>query len=138
MEEDIKIVEDLKNKWELNAFGDMVNVLSLNEIKALENLIKGYRELEEVLNKYGGVKELEKYIMDLSRFLGNVPIDVMLNKIKNDFIPKSKIRKNIEELKEQRRLLGFKAYLRIEDMLNDDRAIACQISVLENILEEEV
>lgn len=47
MEEDIKILEDLKNKWELNAFGDMVNVLSLNEIKAIENLLKRYKELEE-------------------------------------------------------------------------------------------
>ena len=38
IDEDIKIAEDLKNKWELNAFGDMSNVLSLNEIKAIENL----------------------------------------------------------------------------------------------------
>lgn len=46
MEENIKILKDLKNKWELNAFGDMVNVLSLNEIKAIENVLNRLEQLE--------------------------------------------------------------------------------------------
>lgn len=47
IEKDIKVLKDLKNKWELNAFGDMVNVLSLNEIKALEHILSDYKKLQE-------------------------------------------------------------------------------------------
>ena len=48
IDEDIKIAEDLKNKWELNAFGDMSNVLSLNEIKAIENLLSRLKTAERM------------------------------------------------------------------------------------------
>ena len=51
-------------------------------------------------------------------------------------IPKQKVKDKIENLKEQRRILGFKTYLRIEDMLNDDKAIMHEISTLEELLEE--
>lgn len=47
IEKDITVLKDLKNKWELNAFGNMVNVLSLNEIKALEHILSDYKKLQE-------------------------------------------------------------------------------------------
>lgn len=53
-----------------------------------------------------------------------------------DSIPKQKIKDKIEELKKQRRELGFKTYLRKEDIINDDREIVCKISVLEELLQE--
>ena len=52
-------------------------------------------------------------------------------------IPKQKIKDKIEELKRQRRELGFKTYLRKEDIINDDRVIVCQIQVLQELLQEE-
>lgn len=60
--------------------------------------------------------------------------ETVLQALENS-IPKQYIQEKIKELKEQRRLLGFKTYLKREHMLNDDRAIACEISVLEELLE---
>ena len=76
MEEDIKILKDLKNKWELNAFGDMVNVLSLDEIKALENLLKDYKQIKSELNS---VKEI--YYTQAEVDTNYIPISVIQNKI---------------------------------------------------------
>ena len=55
---------------------------------------------------------------------------------KNDSIPKQKIQDKINELKMQRRELGFKTYLRREDMINDDREIVIKIQVLQELLQE--
>ena len=56
--------------------------------------------------------------------------------LEEDSIPVQKVKDKIEDLKRQRRELGFKTYLKREDMLNDDRAIVREISVLEELLEE--
>ena len=98
MEEDIKILEDLKNKWELNAFGDMVNVLSLDEIKAIENLLKRYKELEEEnkrLNNHNLIGRIDAIkIEDLESVLKPyyIPISVIQNKI-NGYLEYDKIYK---------------------------------------------
>ena len=82
--------------------------------KRIGELRERVKELEEDL--YSANKIVEEYI---------------------DSIPKQKIKDKIEELKKQRRELGFKTYLRKEDMINDDREIVCKISVLEELLQEE-
>ena len=56
--------------------------------------------------------------------------------LEEDSKKKKKVKDKIEDLKRQRRELGFKTYLKREDMLNDDRAIVREISVLEELLEE--
>ena len=55
---------------------------------------------------------------------------------KNDNIPKQKIKDKIEEIKQIRRELGFKTYLKREDMINEDREIVIRIKVLEGLLQE--
>ena len=65
IDKDIKIVEDLKNKWELNAFGDMVNVLSLNEIKAIENLLSRLKTAERMNDVLAEKLEEVAYEVDL-------------------------------------------------------------------------
>lgn len=52
-----------------------------------------------------------------------------------DSIPKQIVIDKTEYLKKQRRELGFKTYLKREDMLNDDRIIVCEIQVLQELLE---
>ncbi|MGN1298122.1 MAG: hypothetical protein ACI4VH_06910 [Clostridia bacterium] len=56
--------------------------------------------------------------------------------LKENSIPVSLVEETIEELKKQRRELGFKTYLRREDMLNDDREIVHKIEVLQELLEK--
>ena len=58
MEEDIKILKDLQNKWELGPFCDMVNVLDLNEIQAIENIINKLEQDERVIEEMA--KQIEK------------------------------------------------------------------------------
>lgn len=125
MEEDIKILEEFKTKGYamlLMKYGDR-NTTNLKLERALENILKAYREQEEKLNIKKNTPEWEYQYWEARK------------EVNNEW--KSKIKEKIEELKEQRRLLGFKTYLRREDMLNDDRAIACEIQVLQDLLEGE-
>lgn len=61
-------------------------------------------------------------------------VQSLQNKFKNS-IPTQKVIDKTEYLKKQRRELGFKTYLKREDMLNDDRIIVCEIQVLQELLE---
>ena len=70
------------------------------------------------------INEKDKRIQELEKELENN-------------IPKQVIKDKIEELKTKRRGLGFKKYLRREDMLNEDRTIFCEIQVLQELLEGE-
>lgn len=62
--------------------------------------------------------------------------EIKQTKTKDDSISKQKIKDKIEELKRQRRELGFKTYLKKEDIINDNRVIMCKISVLQELLQE--
>lgn len=61
-------------------------------------------------------------------------VQSLQNKFKNS-IPTQKVIDKTEYLKKKRRELGFKTYLKREDMLNDDRIIVCEIQVLQELLE---
>lgn len=61
---------------------------------------------------------------------------VCAEEIIEESIPKQKIKDKIEELKRQRRELGFKTYLRKEDIINDDREKVIKIQILEKLLQE--
>ena len=102
MEEDVKKCETLlgSERW----------VLGTQDKKAIENLIKGYRELEE--NKeLKTIKGFEENI-EVSKFgewVGKNYIDYKFEyenyqRILADYIPKSKIREMLEELKEIKRV----------------------------------
>ena len=88
MEEDIKILEDFKTvgyTMLLTKYGDR-KILNLHLERAIENLIKGYRELKErniyLVNER---KKLEELL-----FMSN-----------ENYIEKSKAKEKIEELKKE-------------------------------------
>lgn len=80
MEEDIKILEEMRKKMNKT----LSHKITRQEFQAIENLIKGYRELEEKLN------QLLKYEDDL-----RIKERAFC---KENHIPKSKIKEKIEEL----------------------------------------
>ena len=97
MKEEIKILEEyLEEARDENSFTDCEGLFEDKFFISLDKLLKRYKELEEVVNKYGGEQELEKYITELSRFLGNVSIDAMLCTIKMEFIPISVIQNKLD------------------------------------------
>ena len=113
MEEDIKILEEKIKEWEPYKnidFPTETGKLIQKENQAIENLIKGYRELEE--NKeLKTIKGFEENI-EVSKFgewVGKNYIDYKFEyenyqRILADYIPKSKIREMLEELKEIKRV----------------------------------
>ena len=105
MEEDIKVLEEYLN------YNATQRKISASEIIAIENLIKGYKELE-VINK------MQEYRINV--------ID------EREFIPKSKVREKIEELKKERNKQdkGGKIYL-----FYDQIDISNIIRALEELLE---
>ena len=99
MKEDVKNIEELLKEAKYTGIYDNNKYLY-----SVEKLLKRYKDLEEdlenvikVVNKYGG-EQLRKYLMELSRFLGNVSIDAMLGTIKREFIPISTIQNILDEL----------------------------------------
>ena len=84
MEEDIKILEELK---ELNYFGDTV---FKREAQAIRNLLKDYKDLK--------LKERNRV---LGRY-GEIEVHDLINKVlSEDYIPKSKVKEKIEELEKE-------------------------------------
>lgn len=84
---------------------------------------------QQINEKDKRIQELEaknKYLESLSE----CQHDYLLNSI-----PTQKVIDKTEYLKRQRRELGFKTYLKREDMLNDDRILVCEIQVLQELLE---
>lgn len=84
-EEDIKILEELILYYEAEAIsrkfiGNLSISVNEDDIQAIENLLKGYREKEEIIEK------LNKNTLDFS------------NTVIKDFIPKSKVKEKIEKL----------------------------------------
>lgn len=103
MEEDIKILEE----WlkQLNDLFDKTKINNIKERQALEHLIKEYRELEEnnrQLEKWLNYYKLGDTAEEFEELFGNVPIND-IEKIKKyifqNYIPKSKTKEKIEELK---------------------------------------
>lgn len=89
------------------------------------------KELEEAIKRLAEINE------KVEEYDGNIlkqDIETVLNYIENS-IPKQLVEEKIEELERQRRELGFKTYLRREDMLNDDRAIVYKLEVLKELPE---
>lgn len=115
VEEDIKrLKEKINNIKKYNTYRyDWTET----DIQTLEHLIKAYKEQNDTIKT------------------ANIAIKDLQEKL-NNYIPVSLVEEKIEELKIQRRELGFKTYLRREDMLNDDRKIVREIEVLQELLEK--
>lgn len=114
MEEDIKILEDFINgtlfKYARNAFDeeDLRNTLD----KAIETLIKGYKAKCELIEKLKQDKDILYGVID---------------EIKEDYIPKSKIKEKIEELEKEKDY--YYSDYKIDE-LND------KIQVLQELMED--
>lgn len=127
IEEDISILEERIFNYELSikiGSKDKMISTSIKENEAIKHLLeerkqdkKRIKELEDENKRKDTFVEMAKEVIENS---------ILIDKIKN----------KIDDLKEQRRKLGFKTYLRREDMLNDDKAIVHKISVLQELLEE--
>lgn len=86
MEEDIKVLEEIINSIDFNN-EYQVFVLGINQIELIQNLIKGYKEIEEENIK------LHTEIAEVVYWESS-----SVEQIKQDYIPKSKVREKIEEL----------------------------------------
>lgn len=130
----MSIEEDVKRCKELIKI-EHANWIGMSNQSAISNVLA---EREQDKKR---IKQLEKENGELRERVKELEEDLYsANKIVEEYIdsiPKQKIKDKIEELKKQRRELGFKTYLRKEDMINDDREIVCKISVLEELLQEE-
>lgn len=81
------------------------------------------------------IDEKDKKIKELEETLEKANKQLDLDYVDKNYIPTQKVKDKIEDLKRKRRDLGFKTYFKREDMLNEDRAIMCEISVLQELLE---
>ena len=140
MEEDIKNLSEIIElcEEEINNNDENVSaILDLTDLKSLRNLIKEYKnlkEIEENHRKENGelreqVKELEEENKKLKTMDGlnifELGKESSGQRIEYDYIPKSKIKEKIEELKEN----GYWNYL-------EERDLETTIDVLQELLEE--
>lgn len=110
MEEDIKVLEEIINSIDFNN-EYQVFVLGINQIELIQNLIKGYKELEEERNENSILyikpmdeylkdkifrleKDLEQIIKERDYFKSKV---IEYNEKINNYIPKSKIREKMNK-----------------------------------------
>ena len=95
MEEDIKILEEwieisIGNAPEWVKSDEILKLIDYKQIKAIENLIKGYREKEES----------DKYLYDAYQDAGKKMFEYAEQL--EDSVPKSKIKEKIEELEKEK------------------------------------
>ena len=105
MEEDIKLVGNLIKEYRL--YGDLdgiaINDMSVY-INAIEHLIEAYKELEEENeiikgNYYTLCADIQMVTSELGFPEDTIIADEMVAMIKENYIPKSKIKETIEEFK---------------------------------------
>lgn len=107
MEKDVNIL----NAFLLANIPEIITQEEFDEVKqALENLIKGYRELEEK-NKYWN--DRIEYAKKDTKGLKMYEMGMAWEDMKEDLeksIPKSKVKEKIEELESYKGLVMFKKY----------------------------
>ena len=142
MEEDIKILEEFA-EYSQDIINDMeyerpVDVtIYQKELIALENLIKGYRKLK-LENQALENTQQNCPMMNTSGFQCEHKVEDIthiVNKAREDFvkqyIPKTKIKKKIEELENEYKMLEQTSDFIIADTIQP------KIEVLQELLEEE-
>lgn len=143
MEEDLKILEEFIEDYSLNE-----ELADDHFIEALENLIKDYRDGEDIIKKT--VKEnleYKQYIRELEeenkqlktrRIIGSI-YDVKIEDLKDVlspyYIPKSVIKEKIDKKQKQLELLKKKLQGRQTNFVNKN-IITGQIQVLQELLEK--
>lgn len=100
MEENIKILEGYldRNTQLFEDYGEKA-IIQNKEIQALENIIKGYRKLEEELERQREINTIiNKQNLDdnYERALEKTMTKFLNENIENDYIPKSKVKEKID------------------------------------------
>ena len=153
MEEDIKILENLKEYLQM-LIDNGIHKIQYNElwhdektvdcINALENLIKGYRELEKQLDSSRKANELLNKTNNELRLEIRITYSKVVNDIiskfnlGDEYIPKSKIKEKIEEYKQ----ITDKYDKQMENDEETDlsyeevREYACRLQALQELMEE--
>lgn len=101
--------------------------LRVVEKRYFDKLVERIKELEEENTEIKNTKKNE-YLHK------NLWLAKYLNEL---YISKQKVKDKIEEIKQNRRELGFKTYLKREDMINEDREIVVKMQILQELLQEE-
>ena len=128
MEEDIKILEDLKNKINFNRNESKYENSTYRN--ALENLLTKYKEIQ-LTDKEKEVVEAYRNLVKITGATGGWVVCNPKQMWSNYFIPKSKVIEKIEELKKKvEELTDEKGYWGGSDLLE-------QIKVLQVLLEKE-
>mgnify|MGYP003289544840 CR=1 FL=1 len=101
MEEDIENLQEIitLSKEEIaNNDANITAILDLADLKSLQNLITGYKQLEEENRTLKRVNKMTEDISieDITQVMNKAYEDFM-----KEFIPKSKIKEKIEELDER-------------------------------------
>ena len=124
MEEDIKIIEEMRKKMNKT----LSHKITKQEFQAIKNLIKGYRDGEDILIKTTKENlELKEYIRDLEEQIDKHVYFETTNpkEIEKNYIPKSKIKEKIKEYKKK-----------IEEKPYDKPIIEIYIRVLQELMED--
>lgn len=98
MEEDIKILEEMRKKMNKT----LSHKITKQEFQAIKNLIKGYRDSENIMeNAVKENLELKEYIRDLEEQIDKHVYFETTNpkEIEKNYIPKSKVKEKIQEYK---------------------------------------
>ena len=136
MEEDIKILEELISEYKNNVWNEYPYKFNKEIIYTLENLLTRYKQLEEEN------KELKHITQNYNVYQQksdnpNTTIIIADEKwfingyFKENFIPKSKVKEKIEELKEKTAMQGL--FIDSETICRVD----AKIQVLQELLREE-
>ena len=139
MQEDIKILKELTEEYNSQHYMDMP-LINGKQIQALENLLKGYRELEKQLDSSRKANELLNKTNNELRWEIRTTYSKAVNDIiskfnlGDDYIPKSKIKEKIEELEEERKKKDEENTI---DVFYDQIDITHIIEVLQELLGDE-
>lgn len=141
MEENITIVksliEDLEREEKLIGYNAEI------EIQALENFIKEYKDSEDILKNITKenleykqyIRRLEEKLKRYEKYLENKDkrfneaLENEYQERKTDYIPKSKVKEKIEELKKEYEIA-------LEENSTKAFILKCQIDILEKLMED--
>ena len=146
IEEDIKYIKECLEiaRVFLKAVKTETDYKELDDIafcNSVEHLLQDYTRQKQINEEHqrvnGELRERIKELEEANKIFALEGSKVRLSLyIKENYIPKQKIKEKIEEVKQIRRELGFKTYLKREHMLNEDREIVIKIQVLQELLQE--
>ena len=90
MKKNIKILKDLQNKWEFGPFCDMVNVLDLNEIRAIEETLSYIEQLEKENQSLRQTISWEEELKLITR-----------EAVMETTIPKARVKRELEKVEKE-------------------------------------